>query len=188
MDTRLVLHFLIDRGRAPASVDFKDGLLEASYFSLVRVHHLEVPTLLLSIVRIHAEEFCREEGGLITTSTTSDFDDDVLVIMFVFGEEKTGEMAFQGDFFFSEGDVFFDGHGLELWVGGFVVSELGIITHAFFDSSKTTNPFHDGIKFGLASTELGKFFIVTNDVRLAESGLNFLVFAFDSGEEVLHRC
>ena len=50
--------------------------------------HLDLPALLLGEARIHAEDFGGKERSLVAAGAGADFDDDVLLVVRIFGQEQ----------------------------------------------------------------------------------------------------
>ena len=87
--------------------------------------------------------------------------------------------------FRSQGEILFHRHILQFAVF-LVLSQFGVVAHAFFDGLQALNMSHDGIKLVFSSAESGQFFGIARGFRQAEKSRDFLVFAFDFLEKILH--
>ena len=73
--------------------------------------------MLLGKAGVHAEDFGGKERGLVSAGAGADFEDDVLFVVGIFGQQQDLDLFFDGGFARLEcGDLFL-GHGAQVGVG-----------------------------------------------------------------------
>jgi hypothetical protein len=91
VDAGLVLELRVD------VVAFDDGgdVLEAvAYAGLGLGEDFDLPLVLFGEAEVHAEDLGYEEGGLVAAGAGAELEDDVLLVVGVFGEEQEFELLF----------------------------------------------------------------------------------------------
>ena len=58
--------------------------------------HFDLPALLLGEARVHAEDFGGKERGLVAAGAGADFEDDVLLVVGILGQQQHLELFFEG--------------------------------------------------------------------------------------------
>jgi hypothetical protein len=97
---------------------------------LRRRKHLHFPALRFGVARVHAEDFGGEESGLVSAGAGADFEDDVLLVVGIFGQQQDLQLFFDGGDARLQLVEFFLGVGAHL--GIFLVGEHGAaISYAF---------------------------------------------------------
>ncbi len=89
MDTTLVL----EAAEGTFTSDFKYQLLEPSSLALIAINDLHLPALSLGISAIHAEQVSGKKACLLTTSTSPYLDNDISIIIEVFGHQRKPKCA-----------------------------------------------------------------------------------------------
>src|SRR5579862_2456473 len=139
VDAAFVLELRIDA----LAFDDGDHFFEAADGGFGGREHLHFPALRFSVARVHAEHFVGEERGLITAGASADFEDDVLFVVGIFGEEQDLQIGFD------LADARFELSKLFLRVG----AHVGV----FFVGE-------DGFAFGDAASEVFVLAILLDDV------------------------
>src|SRR6266516_5840063 len=80
MRAALVLHATVS-ALAP---HHKRDILNSTLLSLVRIQHLDLPTIVIGIAAVHAEDFACKERSFVTTSSTMDGHNRVFLVHNVF--------------------------------------------------------------------------------------------------------
>ena len=75
--------------------DFKDDFLVTADADGTLRHDLALPAFALCVTRIHAEQICRKQRGFIAACSGADFDDHVLFIARIFGNEQPFNFFFE---------------------------------------------------------------------------------------------
>ena len=78
-----------------AALDRGDDFLDAARAALAARHDLELPALALGVTAVHAEEIGGEERGFVAARAGADFENDVLVVVWVFRHEQEAKLAEQ---------------------------------------------------------------------------------------------
>ena len=92
VDAGLVLHLRVDL------VAFEDGgnVFETADVGGGLGEDFDFPAVLLGEAEVHAEDLGDEERGLVSAGGGAELDDDVLVVVGVFGEEHDADVGFEG--------------------------------------------------------------------------------------------
>ena len=85
----LVLQLAVDA----LAFDVDDDFLDAALAGFAERHHLELPALALGVARVHAIEVAGEERRLVAARAAADFDDDVLLVVGILGQQQHLELA-----------------------------------------------------------------------------------------------
>src|SRR4030042_5553705 len=81
MDTTLIFQ----PTESALAFNLKDYFLKATEFSLVAINDVHLPVFALGIATVHAEEVSGEKGSLFTACTSSDFHDNIFILVNIFG-------------------------------------------------------------------------------------------------------
>ena len=69
--------------------------LKAADFGLVFIDHFDFPALLFRVVKVHIIEVGRKEAGFVPTGSSTDFHDDVLIIIRILRNQQDLQFLFQ---------------------------------------------------------------------------------------------
>ena len=72
----------------------KHGFLDTAKFGHIKVDFFNLPSVGIGIVMIHFHQFGAEKTCLFTTCATTDFNDNVVVLVGVFGEKCNLQVVF----------------------------------------------------------------------------------------------
>ena len=89
--------FELQAGEDAAAGDGGAGLLEAADAGVGYVIDLEPPAVEFGISLVHSEQFGGEQGGFLAAGAGADFEDGVLVVGLVLGQEQQQHFAIQSD-------------------------------------------------------------------------------------------
>ena len=70
-----------------------DDFLQAAAAGLVARQHFDPPALALGVLAVHAEQLGREQRRLVAAGPGPDFEDDVLLIVRILGDQQDLELA-----------------------------------------------------------------------------------------------
>ena len=178
----LVLEIRIRAGARDHEGDF----LEAADLRRICVHELDLPALLLRIVRVHAEEVARKERRLFAADAAAYLDDDILLIIRVLRQEEDRQLFVELLLLLHEvRELSFD-KGMHLMVKRFAEHRLGLldalddflIAPEFRDDRRQRGVF---LRVRLPLRHVG------HDLRVADQRLEFPVFIFNGLELLQHR-
>jgi hypothetical protein len=177
--------FILELREDAVAFDDGDDFFQASGGRFGGGEHFDLPALGLGIAGVHAEDFGGEECGLVASSAGADFQDDVLVVVGILGEEQHFQICLDctdarlklGQFVLGVG-----AHLRILFVGehGFAVGDAFrqiLVLAVFFDN---------GRDFGVGLGSLLVFPRVARDLRRSESFVEFFVAGFDLVEAFKH--
>src|ERR1022692_4100060 len=88
--------FVLELRKNAVAFDDGDDFLQASGRRLRRGEYLHLPALRLGIAGVHAEDFGGEESGFVSAGAGADFEDDVLFVVGVFGQQQDFQLFFDG--------------------------------------------------------------------------------------------
>src|SRR5690348_7634871 len=71
-----------------------DDFFQASDAGFGGVQHFDFPALCFGVSGVHTEDLGGEEGGFIPSGASANFDDDVLFVVGIFGEQQDFEFFF----------------------------------------------------------------------------------------------
>src|SRR6516164_7898708 len=114
-----VLHLGIDA----LAFDDGDDFLQAADRRLRRRQHFDLPALGFGVAVVHAEHFVGEERGFVAAGAGADFEDNVFLVVRIFGKQQDFQVFFGLRDARFETDQFFLGVGAH--VGIFFVGEKG---------------------------------------------------------------
>ncbi len=97
--------------------DDGDDFLVSADAGLGERHDFDLPAMLLGEARVHAEDLGGKERGLVAAGAGADFENHVLLVVGILGQQQDLDLVFDGGFARLErGDLFF-GHGAQVGVG-----------------------------------------------------------------------
>src|SRR5699024_2001909 len=79
--------FVLQPGIGTAPLYHEADLLVTAVVARVRFHHFSLPAVIFCVAGIHSEQIACKYLGLISARSTSYFDDDVFVIIWIFRKE-----------------------------------------------------------------------------------------------------
>ena len=79
--------------------------------------HFHFPAARFGEARVHAEDFGREQGGLIAARAGADFEDHVLLVVGILGQQQDLQLFFDLRQLRLQSRDFFLGHGAQVGVG-----------------------------------------------------------------------
>ena len=142
--------------------DQRDDFLEAADAGLAGGGDFHLPALRFGVARVHAEDFGGEQGGLVAAGAGADFEDDVLIVVGVLGQQEDFEIFLDLRLLGLElGDLHL-GHGFEI---GIRILEHGAgLGEAVFHL----------LPFAVLGYDIGKFALGLGDlailIRIADDG------------------
>ncbi len=113
MHAALPLHLRVN----PLALDDGDHLFIAAHAGFGHRQYLDLPAVLLGKALVHAEDLGGKERGLIAAGAGADFQDYILLVVGVCGQEQHLDLFFQSRLTRRERGDFFLGHGAQLRVG-----------------------------------------------------------------------
>ena len=118
---RHALHPVATRFKLHARIDALAGqpnnhLPVAAEVRGVGREHLGLPAVALGIPQVHAQQVAGEQGGLIAAGAGPNLEDDVALVVRVFGQEQPLKVAASLRHGLAQPPGFIVGKGLELWV------------------------------------------------------------------------
>ncbi len=78
--------------------------------------HFDLPAVLLGKARVHAEDLGGKERGFVAAGAGADFEDDVLFVVGVLGQQQHLDLFFEGGLARLERGNLFLGHGAQIGV------------------------------------------------------------------------
>ena len=80
------------------AVAFDDGddFFQAAGGRFRRRKHFDLPALRFGIARVHAEDFGGEERGFVPAGAGANFEDDVFLVVGIFGQQQNFQIFFDG--------------------------------------------------------------------------------------------
>ena len=164
MDAALPLHLRVDA----LALDDGDHFFVSADAGLGKREQLDLPAMLLCEALIHTENFSGKEGGFVATCAGADFENDVLLVVGVLGQQQDLDFFLEDGLARGEGSDFFLGHG----------AEFGVALR------------EHGAGFGETLTDLLEFAIFCDGgLKLAQGAAGFLILlvvADDLGHAHLH--
>ena len=91
------------------------------------VHDLDFPAFGFSISAIHPEKIACEEPCLFSTGTGTDFDQDIFMVIRIFGQQKLFKIFLKLDFFLVQRIQFIPGKAFNLRIT--VFQQFGAVIH-----------------------------------------------------------
>jgi hypothetical protein len=85
----------LQAGEDPLPLDLGRGALDAAQLVLVVVEHGEAPAAAFGILLVGAEQLAGEDAGLVAARGGADFQDGVLLVGHVLGEQHEADLALQ---------------------------------------------------------------------------------------------
>lgn len=167
VDAALVLEAAV----GSAAVNFEHDAGHTADSTFFHFDDFGFPAAPFGVTGVHAEDLGGEQTGFVAAGGAADLDDDVFLVIRVFGQEHDFELVFEG------GQVF--AGGVELGLGEVV--HLGVPEEGFalFDvvlsSEVVANDGHDVFQFGFGAAETFEFGGVAERVRIVQLRLDFLV-------------
>src|SRR5688500_6422302 len=126
MDAALVLQTRVDA----VARDQGDELLQPARLGLARAQDFEAPAPALGVTRVHAKQVSREQRRLLAAGPTADFQDRILVVVRIAGEQQHPDLLFDAAFLELELLDLFSRERAQLWV----VERLAIFGNAALDT------------------------------------------------------
>src|ERR1039457_1359306 len=155
-----VLQFGVDLGAG----DQRDHVLEAADAALTGGGDYHLPALGLRVARVHAEDLGGEQHGLIAARAGADFEDDVLIVVGVLGQQQDLEIFLDLHLLRLQFRDFHFRHGLEV---GVRLQQHGTrLGQAVFDLLPFAILDHDVGKFAPRLGDLAVLIRVANDGRI----------------------
>ncbi len=87
--------FEFELGEDAAAVDLGDDLLEPAFAAFADRQDFRLPALFGGVAFVHAEQVAGEQRGFVAAGAGADFQDGVVVVHRVFGNERELELAFE---------------------------------------------------------------------------------------------
>ena len=92
MHSALVLHLRVH----PLAFDDGDHFLQTTHSRFGLRKNLYLPAMLLGKSRVHAEDLGHKERGFVSPGAGADFQDDVLFVIGILGQQHDLDLFFQG--------------------------------------------------------------------------------------------
>ena len=146
--------------------------------------HLDLPAVLLGEARVHAENLGGEERSLVAASAGADFEDDVLLVVGILGEEQDLQFFFESLPARLERGDFFLGHGAQVCI--VAGKELAGIIEALADLLEFAEPFYGRFDFAKLLGDFLIALVVVEDLGQSELGLEVAVALLHLFETVKH--
>src|SRR5581483_1209012 len=147
--------------------------------------HFYPPALRFSVTVIHAKEFRGEESGFVASGAGTDFEDDVLFVVGIFGQEQDFEFFFNSADAALESIQFFLRVCAHVWIL-FVGEESFAFRNPSFQIFELAVLFDDGRNFAMRFGGLLVFGGVIYDFGRGEGVRQFLVAGFDLVKALKH--
>jgi hypothetical protein len=181
VDAGLVLEQGVD------AVAFDDGgdVLEAvADAGLGLREDLDLPAVLLGETEVHAEDLGDEEGGLVAAGAGAEFEDDVLLVVGILGQEQHLELLFDRGKARLEAGQLLLRHGAEVWVG---LGEHGLgVGDGVADVAVLAELFDDGFEVAMLLGGGLELLLVVDEGGIGELLAEVFVAGFDLVETVKH--
>ena len=84
--------FELELGEHAAAAHFGDDFLEAAFAAFADRQDFRLPALLGGVALVHAEQVAGEQRGLVAAGAGADFQDGVVVVHRVFGNQRELEL------------------------------------------------------------------------------------------------
>jgi hypothetical protein len=112
MHAALPLHL----GVNALALDNGDHFLVAAHAGLRERQQLDLPAMLLGKARVHAEHLGGKERGLVAARAGADFQDHVLLVVGILGQQQRLDLFFEGGSRGAKRGDLFLGHGAHLGI------------------------------------------------------------------------
>ena len=113
VDAALPLHLGVDA----LALDDGYDLLVSAHAGLGNGEQLDLPAVLFREALVHAEDLGGKQRGLVAAGAGANFENDVLLVVGILGQQQHLDLFFQGRFARGERGNLFLGHGPHLRIG-----------------------------------------------------------------------
>jgi hypothetical protein len=99
------------------ALDHGDDFLDATGGGAGDRNDVDLPLVALGETLVHAQHFLGEQGGFVAAGAGADFEDDVLVVVRILGDEQGADGSVSLIALFLKLAQLLEGHGLEFGIG-----------------------------------------------------------------------
>ena len=156
------------------AADGEGDVLVAAGGALVEVVDFNLPVFLLAEACVHAEEVAGEEACFVAAGAAADFDDGVLGVLRVGGDEEDADVVLHLLASFLAGGEFLLGHVAQLGVL-LVFQQVAALGDGVEERLVLVVGFDHGLQVLVVLAEFDVAFHVRSDLRVVHLLLNFLI-------------
>ena len=156
--------------------DEGDDFLVAAHAAFALAHKFHAPAQAFRVAAVHAEQVSGEQGGFVTASAGPDFQNDVLFIQGVAGQEQDFELFFQLGQAFLQGRAFLLGHKPHFRVG--VLGQFQVFGQRFFRSLVIPKNIDNFFEVGMGLGQFAITLLVFQHFGLGDLLLQLFKFTF----------
>ena len=88
--------FILEARIDAVALDQRDHFLQSAHARLRRGEHFHLPLLRLGVAVVHAEDFRHEQRGLVAARPGANFEDHVLLVVRILGQQQNLELFLDG--------------------------------------------------------------------------------------------
>ena len=180
MHTGLVLEARVDA----LARDGDGRVLDPPCGVLARVHHGSAPPLPFGIAQVHAQDFRREEPGLVASCARAHLEDHVTLVVGVLREQQDLELLLQLRCLAAQRRKLVLRHLAHLGIR--VVQRGVVVGHLRADALELAERLHQRLELGALLRRLAKAHRIREHARVAQIGFQALEFVLDFLQLVVH--
>ena len=149
-----------------------DDFLIAAVLARTLAQHFDSPAFGFGVAGIHAKEIARKNGSLIAARAGAHFQENVVVVVRVFGNQKTLQLEFLAQDARGQIRELFLAHrsGRRIFIGGQFLGSGGIALECEEASIATHEIFQARVFHG----EFAELILLGNDARIGQKPADFL--------------
>ena len=178
--------FILEARIDAVALDQRDHFLQPAHTRLRRGEHFHLPLLRLGIAVVHAEDFRHEQRGLIAARPSANFEDHVLLVVRILGQQENLEFFLNGHDAGFELRQFLFGVGAHVRIG--LIHQHGAaLGDAALQILVLAILLDDPGDFAVRLGSLLVFCGIVGDIRRQQRSRQFLVAHFDLVKSLEHQ-
>ena len=170
--------FILETAIRALALDGEDHFLEAAHVAFALAEQLDLVVVDFGPARVHAIQFAGKERGFLAARPGAHLDDDVLVVVGVFGQEQHLELLFQLGVLLLQLGHFQLGQFLHVGVA-VVLRQFLVLLDLLFHTLKTAERLDQFLQLAALLGQLVETRIVGDDLRVSHQPIQFIVAGRD---------
>ena len=163
----------------------RDDFLVAAVVGLALAHDFDFPAHLFGVAAVHTEKIAAEEGRFFAARTGADFQNDVLFVQRVGGQEQHLEIMLKLGELLLDGLDFFVGHFADIGIG--VVEQFLIVGEVLLQFAVLAENVHHGLEIRVGFGQLAVSILIVENGGIGEFLFEIQEFAFEAFEFGKHQ-